>query len=117
MDGIVMDDAASLDLPADPQALRELLVRTLHERDTVTRERDGWKLRHDRKQRECDQKEIERLRLEVELLRLKKWYYGRRADALQHPDDAAQLVLAFAGQVQSLPPPQAEDAEAVADDA
>jgi transposase len=104
-----MDDAASLDLPADPQALRELLLHTL-------RERDGWKLRHDQKQRECDLKEIERLRLEVELLRLKKWCYGRRADTLQHPDDTAQLVLAFAEQIQSLPAAQVQDVEALADD-
>ena len=31
----------------------------------------------------------------MELLRLKKWYYGPRADRLQTPDDVTQLLLGF----------------------
>ena len=30
-------------------------------------------------------------------LRLKKWYYGPRADRLQTPGDVAQMLLEFAG--------------------
>jgi len=39
---------------------------------------------------------LENLRLQVELGRLKKWYYGPRADRLQSEGDLAQLLLSFA---------------------
>lgn len=60
------------------------------------------------------QLEVEKLRLEMALLRFKKWYYGPRADDLQHPADAAQLLLAFATGLESRPlepqdlPPQTD---------
>ena len=45
--------------------------------------------------------EIEKLRLEMELLRLKKWYYGPRADRLQTPGDVAQMLLGFAMELEA----------------
>lgn len=77
--------------------------------DDVSRQRDQWKLRH-------DEKEIDRLRLEVDLLRLKKLYYGRRADTLAKPQDLAQLVLEFAKTLEALPEPKVEDVEGISDD-
>ena len=98
------------DLPDDPALLKRLLA----ERDTAIAERDARLTRRDET---IAQRDLRILRMEVELLRLRKWYYGRRADDLTHHEDAAQLVLDFAGQVEGLPPAEVEDVEAVADDA
>ena len=63
------------DLPDDPKLLKRLLA----ERDVTI------------------------ARLQVELLRLRKWYYGKKADTLTQPDDVAQLLLAFAEELESRP--------------
>jgi len=84
-----MDDASLLSLPEDPAILRQMILAR-------TRERDEWKEKH-------DQKEIARLRLEMELLRLKKWYYGPRADDLKRYTEASQLLLGFATDLESRP--------------
>ena len=116
-----MDDALSHLLPDDPAALKAIIAAVTgqrdeasrqrdeasRQRDDVSRQRDHWKLRH-------DEKELDRLRLEVELLRLKKWYYGPRADRLAGEGDVAQMLLAFAGELEARPvdpadlPPEAE---------
>lgn len=83
-----MDDALS-HLPDDPAALKAIIAE-------VTRQRDQWKLRH-------DEKELDRLRLEVELLRLKKWYYGPRADTLRDQGQVAQMLLGFAADLEARP--------------
>lgn len=90
-----MDDVAILSLPDDPQSLKAIILNLTHQRDEVTRrcdsavrERDEWKLRHDEFQ-------IKFLRAEVELLRLKKWYYGRKADSFTSSRDIDQMLLAF----------------------
>jgi transposase len=78
-----MDDAASLtNLPDDPAALKAVIA-------TLARQRDEL--------------EVQKLRLEVELLRLRKLYYGPRADRLQTPGDVAQLLLTFAGDLEARP--------------
>jgi transposase len=87
---IVMDDATSiLSLPDDPAILKQIIA-------TRTRERDEANRRH-------DQAQIKALRLEVELLRLKKLYYGPRADRLQTPGEVAQMLLGFAGELEARP--------------
>jgi transposase len=92
-----MEDASVItSLPDDPQSLKQIILNLSHERDQRTKERDDWKRKH-------DHKEIERLRLEVELLRLKKWYYGPRADRLQTPGDVAQMLLGFGEQLELRP--------------
>ena len=92
-----MDDALSItSLPDDPATLKSIVVSLAQERDNAQRQRDSWKLKH-------DQKEIDRLRLEVELLRLKKWYYGRKADQLTSHEDVAQMLLGFGEQLESRP--------------
>ena len=85
-----MDSASSiLSLPDDPAILKQIIATRTRERDDV--------------QRKAQQLEIEKLRLEMELLRLKKWYYGPRADRLQTPGDVAQLLLEFAQELESRP--------------
>lgn len=102
-------------LPDDPERLRAMLLEALRERDQASRERDRWKLKHDEKEADCQRIEVDRLRLETQLLRLLKWHYGSKADALSKPDDVAQLVLDFAQQIDAMPEPQVDDAEAIAD--
>src|ERR1700733_828764 len=79
----VMDDASAiLSLPDDPAILKQIIsIRT----------------------RERDELQVAKLRLEVELLRLKKMYYGPRADRLQTPGDVAQLLLQFTTDLEARP--------------
>jgi transposase len=120
-----MDDAQSiLSLPDDPASLKQIILDLSREHQQRAIERDNWKQKHDAKelarqrldeQRErleaeklrLDQErqrlEIEKLRLEVELLRLKKWYYGPRADTLQTTGDVAQMLLEFARELEQKP--------------
>jgi transposase len=92
---IVMEDASVLtSLPDDPQALKLLLVERERriaalagERDRAARDRDAWQIKF--------------LRAETELLRLRKWYYGRKADTLTGTGDVAQLLLGFGEQLEA----------------
>jgi hypothetical protein len=96
-----MDDALS-HLPDDPAALRAIIA-------AVTRQRD--------------EAQLKALRLEVELLRLKKWYYGPRADRLRGERDVVQMLLSFAGELEARPvdpsdlPPEADAGTDAAPDA
>ena len=92
-----MDDALSIaSLPDDPAILKQLLGR---ERD----EHQSLKRRHAELEQAKQQIELEKLRLEMELLRFKKWYYGPRADRLQHSGEVAQMLLEFAVNLESRP--------------
>jgi transposase len=78
-----VDDGTSiLSLPDDPAILKQIIAMRTRERDEL---------------------QVAKLRLEVELLRLKKMYYGPRADRLQTPGDVAQLLLEFAQELESRP--------------
>jgi transposase len=78
-----MEDASAITaLPDDPQALKQIILN-------LSRERDDWHIKF--------------LRIETELLRLRKWYYGPRADRLQTPGDVAQMLLAFATELEARP--------------
>jgi hypothetical protein len=71
-----MEDTSSIQsLPGDPEALKLIIINLSRERDEL---------------------QVAKLRLEMELLRLKKLYYGPRADRLQQASDAAQMLLEFA---------------------
>jgi transposase len=88
MESNVMDDASAiLSLPDDPAILKSILAQRTRERDESNRRRD--------------EAEIKALRLEVELLRLKKLYYGPRADRLTQLSDVNQLLLEFAADWES----------------
>jgi transposase len=87
---VVMEDASAImSLPDDPQALKQIILNLSHERDQRAKERDDWHVKF--------------LRIETELLRLRKWYYGPRADRLQTPGDVAQMLLTFATELESRP--------------
>jgi len=78
-----MEDASAItSLPDDPQALKQII-------HNLSRERDDWHVKF--------------LRVETELLRLKKMYYGPRADRLQTPGEVAQMLLAFATDLDARP--------------
>jgi chromosome segregation ATPase len=78
-----------VELPEDRESL-QAMVRALQ------LERDQQKQRVVEQQRRVDDLHVENLRLQVELARLKKWYYGPRADRLRSGGDLAQLLLGFA---------------------
>ncbi len=99
-----MDDASVIaDLPDDSTLLKTLL----REREARIREREAriadLQQEHADLQRERDELHVAKLRIEVELLRLKKLYYGPRADRLQQIGDVAQLLLEFACDLESRP--------------
>lgn len=85
-----------VEIPEDRESLQALLRSVLKERDSLLRERDGQKHR-------ADALEIENLRLQLELERLRKWYYGPRADRLKSNEDLAQMLLEFAGELERKP--------------
>src|SRR5437868_6565524 len=93
-------------LPDDPQILKGMVLSLTRERDTATRGHDAALREHNRRIALLTQErdaahlkarelEIEKLRLEVELLRLTRWYYGRKADQLTCEQDVAQMLLSF----------------------
>jgi transposase len=92
-----MDDATSiLSLPDDPAVLKQIIA-------TRTRERDEASHQRDEANRRRDEAEIKALRFEVELLRLKKLYYGPRADRLQTLGEVAQMLLVFGRELEARP--------------
>jgi transposase len=99
-----MEDASAIaSLPDDPPALKQIILNLSRQRDDRTRERDDWHVKF--------------LRVETELLRLKKMYYGPRADRLQTPGDVAQLLLEFATDLEARPVKAADlPADAPVDD-
>jgi transposase len=101
-----MDDASAIaELPDDTSLLKKLLL----ERHSLLVEQ---KARITDLQRQRDELEVAKLRLEMELLRLKKWYYGPRADRL----DVGQLLLEFAVALEQRPVNEQDLAQAAADD-
>ena len=97
-------------LPDDPQVLKSMIATLQIQRDEALRRREAQEqCLAERDQRLADlarQHEaltIEKLRLEVELLRLKKWYYGRKADQLTSQQDVAQMLLEFGQQLENRP--------------
>ena len=69
-------------LPDDPEALKAIIMRLQGERDDL---------------------HTANLRLQVELDRLKKRYYGPRADRLEAMTDLAQMLLGFAEELDKKP--------------
>lgn len=90
------DTVNAIPLPNDPQALKQIIVDLSRRCDERTHERDEAN-------RRCGEAQIRALRFEVELLRLKKLYYGPRADRLQTSGEVAQMLLEFAGELEALP--------------
>ena len=88
-------------MPEDSEALKAMVRSLLLERD--------------REAQRAEQLRVEMLRMQLELERFRKWYYGPRADRLQSSGEMAQMLLAFAEQLDRKPhpddvPPTAEPA-------
>jgi transposase len=90
-------------LPEDSEALKAMVRSLLLERDRETQR--------------VEQLRVEMLRLQLELERFRKWYYGPRADRLESSGKVAQMLLAFAAELDRKPvhsddvPPAGEPAE------
>jgi transposase len=81
--------AELVNLPEDSEALKAM-VRSLA-------------LERDRETLRAEQLRVEMLRLQLELERLRKWYYGPRADRLRSAGEVAQMQLAFAEELDRKP--------------
>ena len=81
--------AELVNLPEDSEALKAM-VRSLA-------------LERDRETLRAEQLRVEMLRLQLELERLRKWYYGPRADRLQSGGEVAQMLLDFAAELERKP--------------
>jgi len=116
-----MDDASSAitDLSDDPAALKRMILDLSRQRDDATRRCDETSRQREQVTHERDEWHVKFLRAETELLRLKKWYYGRKADELTSAGDVSQMLLGFAQHLESrtvdpqdLPPGVKADDEA-----
>jgi len=94
------------------------MVRVLLlERDQEQQRVQAQAQRTREQQQRADDLYLENLRLQIELDRLKKWYYGPRADQLQSEGELAQLLLGFAHSLDHKPvnlddvPPHSEPEE------
>jgi transposase len=101
------------------------MVRSLVlERDRETQRAEEQQHRAEEQHRRAEESRlqaeelrVEMLRLQLELERFRKWYYGPRADRLQSSGDVAQMLLAFAEELDRKPvhpddaPPAAEPAD------
>ncbi len=85
-------------LPEDSESLKVVLRSLLQERDRE-------KQRAQEQTKRADDLHLQNLRLQLELERLKKWYYGPRADRLATPGDLAQVLLDFAQDLEQRPIP------------
>ena len=91
------------------------MVRSLAlERDRQTQRAEEQHCRAEESMRQAEELRVEMLRLQLELERFKKWYCGPRADRLASSGEVAQMLLAFAEEVDRKPvhaddlPPAAE---------
>jgi transposase len=89
--------ADTIQLPDD----REELIKVAR---TLLAERDREKQRAEEQAQQVEELRVELLRVQQELERLKKWYYGPRADRLRSTGELLQLLLDFAEQLESKPP-------------
>jgi hypothetical protein len=80
------------------------MVRSLAlERDRETQRAEEHQRRAEEQRRRAEELRVEMLRLQLELERFKKWYCGPRADRLQSSGEMAQMLLAFAADLDRKP--------------
>jgi transposase len=103
-------DAKLNDLPQDREALEAIVRALILERDQQSQRAEQESKRANdlqgetlRQRKRADELHLENLRLQLELQRLKKWYYGPRADQLASSEDLAQALLEFGEQLQKKP--------------
>jgi hypothetical protein len=102
-----MDDALlTHPLPDDPAALKAMILKLAGDNRQLAAQAQSLAAMQSRErllQQQVDDLNIQKLKLEMQLLWFKKRYYGPRADALAHYTDSAQLLLEFAGELESRP--------------
>ncbi len=98
-----MDDAANPTLPDDVEVLKAMCLTLTREREMLMRERDAAARRADQLAARNARVEAANARIEAELLRLRKIYYGPRADNFTTQDQFDQLMLEFASHIESRP--------------
>ena len=107
-------------LPEDSASLKEMLRALFVERDREKqraeqekqraeqeKQRAERRSRAEEERKRADDLHIQNLRLQQELARLKKWYYGPRADRLTS-SELAQVLLDFGEKLQQRPIPPEE---------
>jgi transposase len=104
------------DLPDDPVVLKAILLKQFAEREQQLAELARRDAQLAEQMRQSDALRLELIRAKHDLLRMQRWYYGRRADKLSDLEEIAMPLFDFARQLESLPVPQVEDVEAIADD-
>lgn len=90
-------------LPEDSETLKAMVRALLLERDRETQRAEEQQRRAEQSKLEAEQLRVEKLWLQLELERFRKWYYGPRADRLQSSGEMAQMLLAFAVDLDSKP--------------
>jgi transposase len=85
-----------VNLPEDSEALKALVRSLAVELNRETQRAEEQQRRAEESRQETEQLRVEKLWLQLELERFRKWYYGPRADRLQSSGEVAQMLLAFA---------------------
>lgn len=97
------NEANSVPLPDDSEALKAMLSALMRERDEERRRADRHEQRAEEQSKRANDLHVENLHLQLELERFRKWYYGPRADRLQSSADLTQMLLNFAEEMDRKP--------------
>ncbi len=106
-----------VNLPEDRDTLKAMVRSLALERDREKQRAEELHRRAEESKQQTEELRVEMLRLQLELERFRKWYYGPRADRLASSGEVAQMLLAFAEEVNRKPvhpddlPPAAEAAD------
>jgi chromosome segregation ATPase len=109
--------AELVNLSEDSEALKAIVRSLALECDRETQRAEQLQLCAEEQQRRAEEQQrraeesrqqaeelrVEMQRLQLELERFRKWYYGPRADRLQSGGEVAQMLLAFAEELNRKP--------------
>jgi transposase len=106
----VNNEANSVPLPDDSEALKAMLRALMRERDEEKRRAERHEQLAEQQSKRAEEQSkrandlyVENLHLQLELERFRKWYYGPRADRLQSSADLTQMLLNFAEEMDRKP--------------
>jgi transposase len=99
----VNNEANSVPLPDDSEALKAMLRALMRERDEEKRRAERHEQLAEQQSKRANDLYVENLHLQLELERFRKWYYGPRADRLQSSADLTQMLLNFAEEMDRKP--------------
>ena len=92
-----------VNLPEDRDTLKAMVRSLALERDREKQRAEELHRRAEESKQQTEELRVEMLRLQLELERFRKWYYGPRADRLASGGEVAQMLLAFAEEVDRKP--------------